>query len=1097
MINPTNTVSIPACFLAVIIGVCDGGAASASDAAATRTSEGKDDGTTGELTPNISFNRDVRPILSDRCFKCHGPDAENQDSDLRLDTHENAVADLGGYQAIVPGDLEASELYLRIHSDDEDLVMPPADSLRGLSKKEKQILDQWILQGAPYERHWSFETLPKSVAVPPIDDPWVTNPIDRFVMAAMHQQNVAPADPASKEKWLRRVTFDLTGLPPTLDQIDAFIADDSQTAFETVVDRLLTSDACAERLTSEWLDVARYSDSFGYQRDDARYVWPYRDWVIDAFRQNMPYDQFITWQVGGDLMPDATEEQVLATTFNRLHSHKKEGGVALEEFRIENVADRTQTFAAAFLGLTLECSRCHDHKYDPITMKDYYSLSSFFANVDERGLISYFTDAVPTPAMPLPTDEQRQRLEQAGKDVAAAQNRYDAAIKAAHVRFEQWLDQIDGDESQTQSIPDKVAALSFDQWVPATEEESVNETGKKVSADSMRAMPNEVDADHRAVTPDANQLVDGRRGKAIRLTGDDAVVLPGMGHYERHQPFSVSLWIRSSETDQRAVIYRRSRGWDDAGSIGYELTKLGDKLSAKLVHFWPGDAICVETTEPIAADRWYHVAVTYDGSSKASGLKIFIDGSPADTKVVQDHLTRNITQWRQGYNDFAIGSRYRDRGFKDGMVDDFALFQRCLSPIEVRQCFDGRSLSDRLATSPDQWSADDRQQMLQYFVSAIDPSCRSAMDELTAAREEYGAAMDATEAITIMREQSEPRPAYILNRGVYDQRGDQVSADTPEFLPPFPDSEPRNRLGLARWLTDPDHPLTARVVVNRYWQLLFGNGLVRTPEDFGNQGEPPTHPELLDWLARDLVDHGWDLRRLLRMMVLSSTYRQTSVVDPERRQADPENRWLARGPDQRLSAEMIRDNALAVSGLLVRDVGGPPVKPYDVALAYTPLPVDEGAKLYRRSLYTFWKRTSPSPVMMTMNASKREVCRVRREVTASPLQALVLMNGPQFTEASLVAAANWLAEFDGDTDTIICVAFRSLTGREPNQREQEILSQLVDEQTGIYRSKTDLAKQFVQSASQVDTPPQDTARWAAVAVMVNAVMNLDECVRHQ
>lgn len=1061
------------------------------------------------LAQEVSFNRDVRPILSDRCFHCHGPDAENQDSGFRLDTREHAIEDLGGYAGVVPGDLEQSELHLRIRSDDEDEQMPPADSVRQLSEREKDILDAWIQAGAPFDGHWSFNAVPREITVPDSGRDWARNSIDQFVYQSMKANGLIPNQAASRDQWLRRVTFDLTGLPPTLDALDAFVNDGSTQAYETVVDRLLESDACAERLTSEWLDVARYSDSFGYQRDDERYVWPYRDWVIASFRNNLPYDQFVTWQLAGDLMENPTRDQIVATAFNRLHSHKKEGGVALEEFRVENVADRTQTFAAAFMGLTLECARCHDHKYDPTKTKEYYQLSSFFANIDERGLISYFTDAVPTPAYPMPTARQEDELARAVDSVTLAEKKLQSVVGDSQLAFSKWIrdqssnsgDKVDGQSDHAggalkDNMPGLKASLSFESLDEVPEGEHHDEDGKKISTDQIRSLANAVGDAPPAWTGDANSLVAGIDGNGLQLTGDDAVVLPGIGHYGRHQPFSVAIWMKPAESDQRAVIFRRSRGWDDAGSIGYELTQLGGRLSAKLVHFWPGNAICVETDEVLQPGKWHHVVVTYDGSSKAAGLKLFVDGV-SDHQVVQDHLTRTITQWRNGYRDLAIGARYRDRGFKGGQVDEFRVFERELSAIEVQQLFDSDSLTTLLARvrSGQELDPDQQAALKAYFLSAVFEPAIEARTKLGAARKQWNTVMDSIPGITVMRERATPRPAFVLRRGAYDQPGESVLADTPRFLPPFPDGAPRNRLGLAQWITSPDHPLLARVTVNRYWQMLFGHGIVRTPEDFGLQGQSPTHPELLDFLARDFIDHDWDVRRLLRTIVLSSTYRQSAIVSSAVRDADPENVYLARGPGQRLSAEMIRDNALASSGLLDRKIGGPPVKPYDVALAYTPLPVDKENGLYRRSLYTFWKRTAPSPVMMTMNASKREVCRLRREVTDSPLQALVLLNGSQFIEASRALATKLLTEHNDDVDAMVESAFRRLTSRIPTDRERNVLVQLYEEQLTAFQAEPERAAELNQVGELGVSEKISAVQVAAATVVVNAIMNLDETVR--
>lgn len=1048
----------------------------------------------------VSFNRDVRPILSDRCFKCHGPDATNQESEFRLDTFAHATDDLGGYAGIVPGQADESELIARIIATD-DGQMPPADQLRQLTDEQKRILTKWIDEGARFDSHWSFKSLPPNVESPRTTSDWPRGEIDRFVLRGLQNTEFVPNRDAPREKWLRRVTFDLTGLPPTLAEIDAFVADTSEDANERIVDRLLQSEACAERLASEWLDVARYSDSYGYQRDDERFVWPWRDWVVSAFHDNMPYDEFITWQLAGDLMPDPSPEQILATTFNRLHSHKKEGGVAIEEFRIENVADRTHTMAAAFLGMTMQCCRCHDHKYDPLTTKEYYQLSSFFANVDENGLISYFTDAVPTPAVAWANDTQQTAIDEARKVVQVSEQTWKKAEADCTVRFDAWLSKWQETEGAVE-LDGLVASLSFEEFVALPTSACKDETGKNISPEKVRGIKDLGPDRDSAVTTMANELVEGPAGKAIQLTGDDAVVLPGVGHYARHQSFSIAAWINPAEIETRGVIFRRSRGWDDAGSVGYELTKEGDRLSAKLCHFWPGDAICVETTVPIAAKKWQHVVVSYDGSSRAAGLKIYLNGDRADTVIVQDHLTRNITEWRQGYADLAIGSRYRDRGFTHGKVDEFRVFERELAAVEAQQLFDGLAITELKETPRRKWSDAQRTLAQEYFATVVDETVRDAKAKLTADRQRLNAIIDSIPAITVMREQADPRTSYVLKRGAYDQRGEPVTAETPAFLPAYPEDAPRNRLGLARWLTLPEHPLTARVTVNRYWQMIFGHGLVRTPEDFGNQGEPPTHPKLLDWLARDFVEHDWDVRRLLRMMVLSSTYRQSAIVSRDLRGKDPENRLLARGPNQRLSAEMIRDNVLAVSGLLVSESGGPPVKPYDVALAYTPLPVDKGDGLYRRSLYTFWKRTAPAPVMMAMNATTREVCRLRREVTDSPLQALVLLNGPQFVEAARVLAADLIERHGEDVSAVSGEAFKRLTSRDPSSREMEILRALHAEQLVLFRANPKQAVDllgvgsFPHPKSVLDSPDL-AARHAAATVLVNSIMNFDESVRQQ
>lgn len=1044
--------------------------------------------------PSIDFNRDIRPILSDKCYFCHGPAEDSREAGLRLDIRQEAV----DYGAIAPHDTESSLLVERIETTDPDFQMPPPSSNKSLTDEQKQTLRRWIDSGAKYAKHWSFSELPKQVTPPESGREWAKNPVDQFVHERLRSAGLHPNKEADRRVWLRRVTFDLTGLPPTEEAIAAFLADDSPVAYERVVDRLFESDAHAERLASEWLDVARYSDSYGYQRDDERFVWPYRDWVIKAFRENQPYDEFVTWQVAGDLLPEATREQRLATVFCRLHSHKKEGGVAIEEFRVENVADRTHTFASAFLGLTMECARCHDHKYDAISAKDYYSLSSFFANVDERGLISFFTDATPTPAMPLPSPEQERALAEAAEAVRESEQELADATEAAEERFNKWLGEHDASAAAVDGL---VTRITFDTLEANPPEVAPEEPGDRAEqqqepggAKAVVAFANEVDGAEAATTNELNRAVEGATGQGLRLTGDDAVVVPGVGHIERHEALTVSIWVRPSEVKERNVIFRRSRGWDDAGSVGYALVQRGQRLRATIAHFWPGNAISVETEKILQPDRWFHVTVTYDGSSKAAGLRIHVDGQPAANRVVKDSLTRTIARWQGGYDDLAIGARYRDRGFKNGVVDDFRVYDRALTPLEVRHELDGQSLSAALAARADA-SPGSRSELLAYYLANHDGQVAAARAELRQARAAWNQAMDAIPAITVMQEQETPRPAYVLERGQYDSHGEEVTADTPSALPDFPADQPNNRLGLARWLFQPDHPLTARVAVNRYWQLLFGAGLVRTPEDFGSQGAPPTHPELLDWLARDFVDNGWDVRRLLRTLVLSSTYRQSSVVDPKVRAIDPENRLLSRGPSKRLTAEMLRDNVLFVSHLLADEVGGPPVKPYDLSLAYTPVPVGAGDELYRRSLYTFWKRTSPSPVMMTMNANRREVCLLRREVVSSPLQALVLLNGTQFVEAARVYAEQLLNKHDGRFEPAIGEAFVALTSREPSPEELEVLLSAYREQLEQFESDAEGAEKYLKVGTHPTSSSTDRPTLAAATVVVNAIMNLDEAIR--
>jgi len=1033
------------------------------------------------LQAEISFNNQIRPIISDNCFKCHGPDAKNQDSEFRLDTAERAFADLGGYFGIVPGNPSQSELVNRLHTQVEDERMPPADSNLSLSAEEKKLLAQWIKEGAKFEKHWSLLPLPTSVAVPQNSSPWATSTIDRFIEQGFAPREVGPAVAAPREKWLRRVTFDLTGLPPSPAQIEAFQQDPSSDAFESVVDRLLATSAYAERMTTEWLDVARYSDSYGYQRDGERLVWPWRDWVISSFDQNMPYDEFVTLQVAGDLLPDAGPAEILPTAFNRLHGHVMEGGIVLEEYRVEYVADRTHTFGTAFLGLTMECARCHDHKYDPLPTKDYYSLTSFFANIDEAGLISFFTEKTPTPAMPLSTPEADAIFAQAiNEETRARKSSTDLHREAPQSEtFETWL----RFHRPVADWPGLVGHLSFDEVVDHQMVNSVNPT-------------------YPAQTSDENLIVPGKFGQAMEFEGDTLTHLPNVGHFNREDPFSFSIWLKSDHITPRENIFSRSAGAADAASMGYEFLLIDGKPTASLIHFWPGNALRIQAVEPLTAQAWHHVAITYDGSSKAAGLKLFLNGEALETRVIADHLTSSINAWIKVSADshrqhIVFGQRYRDRGFVKGQLDEFYAFDRELTAAEARQLFDGEYLSKLLAKATDTLTAAERAELLDYFLATTSNDARLIREELNTVRATWNRTMDTLPALSIMRETAEPKPAFVLERGAYDAPGEPVTANTPSALPPFPADQPRNRLGLARWMFQPDHPLTARVAVNRYWQLMFGRGIVRTPEDFGSQGQPPTHPKLLDWLARDFVASGWDLKNLLRQMVLSATYRQSTVISSDIREKDPENVTFCRSQPKRLHAEMIRDNALAVSGLLVDKIGGPPAHPYELSVGFEPIEPDAGDGVYRRSLYTRTKRNSPAPVMVAFDAPKRDVCTVQRSEVSSPLQPLITLNGPQFVEASRVLAQELLTRVGSSPATVINEAFYRLTSRKPDADELAIMTSLYAVQLAEFSAAPEQADALLAIGHAPVPDHIATDQLAAATIVVNALINLHESITHR
>ncbi len=989
----------------------------------------------------------VRSLLSDRCFFCHGPDPNHREADLRLDVEEEAKS-----SAIVPGDAEASELINRILSDDVDEMMPPPSSKISLTDTEKGLIRRWIDEGANWSGHWAFAPT-TAIEVPELEnenenETWPSNEIDHFILQRLNKEKLAPSQPTSKETLIRRLFFDITGLPPTLKQIDRFVSDKNPKAYEHLVDRLLASNQFGERMASGWLDVARYSDTYGYQVDRDRRVWPWRDWVIRAFNSNMPYDQFVTEQIAGDLLPNATDEQILATTFNRLHPQKVEGGSVAEEFHVEYVADRTQTFGTAFLGLTLECCRCHDHKFDPISQKEFYQLFAFFNNVDEAGLYSYFTSSVPTPTLLLSDEATKKRIAAARIEVADAEAKLAEIAKSRQQAFADWLKNKDF-ESIENGPSGRIAHLDFE-----TEQSGPNKTVK------------------------------GVKGNGIQLTGDDAVGLK-VGNFKRNQPFSVSLWMNTPDAKERAVVFHRSRAWTDAASRGYQMLIEDGRISMSLIHFWPGNAIRVRMKTPIATNQWTQVTATYDGSSKASGVKIFVNGKRADCEVVKDNLYKNITGG--GGDNIAIGQRFRDRGFTDGQVDEFKVFDRELTRLEVLQLHSNQSIGSMVeeATTDETY---------QFFLARFDEAFQSQLKELQKRRLNLNEIINPITEIMVMREMEKPRPTHVLNRGIYNTPGEAVQAKTPSVFKPFENGLPPNRLGLANWLTDPSHPLTKRIAVNRLWQICFGRGLVSTPEDFGSQGAAPSHPQLLDWLADDFVAHGWNVKRTIKKIVMSSTYRQSSQTTVELLRRDPENILLARAPSYRLSAEMLRDNSLAVSGLLVDQQGGAPVRPYEVEVSFKPVKRDKGAGLYRRSLYTYWKRTGPAPAMMALDAAKRDVCRVQRERTSSPVQALVLLNGPQFVEASRVLAEKVMLQHGENVEQTLVDMFRTLTSRHPTDAEVAVLHELHQFQLSYFEKEEERAVEYLKIGDQPVNKTFSQPRLAAMASVANTLFNFDECV---
>ena len=1055
---------------------------------------------------NIDFNFQVRPLLSDRCFKCHGPDEKARKAKLRLDLREGILKELeDGWAVVKPGDPAKSEMVRRIFATDDDDLMPPPKSNLKLSAAEKELLKNWIAQGAEIKPHWSLNRVQPVEPPRPRHTASLKNPIDAFVVARLETEGLKPAPEASRETLIRRLALNLTGLPPTVAEIDSFLADPSPDAYARVVEHYLNSPAYGERMALDWLDLARYADTYGYQADVECDLSPWRDWVIQAFNDNLGYDQFILWQIAGDLLPNPTREQRLATAFNRLHRQTNEGGSIEEEFRTEYVSDRVNTVGTAILGLTLECARCHDHKYDPIRQRDYYSMFAFFNNIDESGLYSHFTRATPTPTLLLwPKDKSNDHAELRLQTVMAEARVQDAARKAERA-FQSWL-KTDG----RVCAPQPVAHFAFDTVVSNATPDSVNTTNFAKLVDGPKLVPG-APASGPARAENSHQRAGSETGAptnfALEFSGDNELECRGVGEFKRTDEFSFSLWLKPVERQDRAVIFHRSRAWTDSGSRGYELVLDQGRPFFGLIHFWPGNAIGVRARQALPTNEWSHVTVTYDGSSRAAGVQLFLNGARMETEVIRDNLYKDIIH-RKEWGDAEVGGihltlagRFRDSGFKNGLIDDFQVFDVRLTEPEVKLI--GAPISDPARITPRSQRAGSEAgpaSTLDYFLTRHHEPYRAALADLRKLREQDNHLINDVPEIMTMQELPQPRPAFVLKRGAYDAPGDPVQPDTPASILPFPADQPRNRLGLARWMIDRRNPLTARVVVNRVWRMHFGRGIVATQENFGSQGRLPTHPELLDWLAGWFMDHGWDVKSLHRLIVTSATFRQSSQAARELLERDPENLLLARGAKHRLQAEQVRDSALAASGLLNRAIGGPSVKPYQPAglweqagtgKTYTQ---DHGDKLYRRSLYTFWRRTAPPPSMLTFDAISREVCTAKRETTTTPLQALVLLNDPQFVEAARVLGERLLREHPTDVAARIRGAVRALTGRLPDEKELGILQRLFDEQRTFYAKESDAADKLLTTGESKWDESLPHADFAATTLLVSAVMNFDEFV---
>ncbi len=1029
-------------------------------------------GRCAEQSGTLEYNRDIRPILSENCFTCHGSDSGSRKAKLRLDIFEDAIAQRDkSVPAIVPGHPEQSEIIRRVFDDGDD-IMPPEKAHRTLTTKQKETLKKWVAEGAHYQPHWAF--IPIRAVKPPIKPGthWGNNEVDAFILGTLEEQKLKPSPVAAPEILIRRLALNLTGLPPALKDVDAFVLHHTKEDYKRLVEKYLASPGYGERMALDWLDLARYADTYGYQTDMERDMSAYRDWVIHAFNHNLRYDDFLRRQIAGDLLPDATDDDRVATAFNRLHRQTNEGGSIDEEYRDEYGCDRVNTMGTAMLGLTVGCARCHDHKYDPISQKDYYSLFAYFNNIDESGVYSHFTRATPSPAMLLWDEAKKKRHLQLSQQIKDAEVELANHASSNAASFTVW------NQNPQIEIPVPIHRFTFDTVVSNTTVDAVSTNRAKFDEDV--------------------RVVDGHAGKALKFTGDDQLTCKGVGEFHRSDSFSISLWIKPEQMQDRAVILHHSRAWTDSGSRGYELVLDHGKPFFGISHFWPGNAMAIECHNALPTNEWSNLILTYDGSSRAEGMKLYLNGKVAGVEVVRDHLYKDIVHRKEwgdmeaGNIPFTLAGRFRDSGFKNGAIDDLQIFDRALGGLEARVLCQGDS--KRLG-------GDDESAMLkEYFLQRCDDGCKALTAKLAKLRSEDFRLVDGVPEIMVMQEMPGHRVTHILKRGAYDAPGDEVQPGVPERVFAISKDAPQNRLGLAHWLVDRANPLVSRVAVNRIWKMHFGRGIVATPEDFGSQGRLPSHPELLDFLATWFMDHDWDVKALHRLIVNSDAFQQSSVASRELMELDPDNQFVARGPKMRMIAEQIRDCALAESGLLNAEIGGTSVFPYQPAglweqsgtgKTYTQ---DHGEKLYRRSLYTFWRRTSPPPSMLTFDSVSREVCTAKRENTATPLQSLVLLNDTQFIEAARVLGEKLLRQHSANTTALIAGAFRTLAGRTPDDKEMSILSSLLTEQRGIYASSPEDAARLVSVGEHKRDETLSTVELAATTMLVSAIMNHDEFV---
>lgn len=1034
----------------------------------------------------IHFNRDIRPVLSEHCLACHGPDPVARKADLRLDTKAGlfeTTPERG--PAVVPGKPEASVLWQRITTDDSDDLMPPPKANKPLSQEQKEAFRRWILAGAPWQDHWAF-IKPERPPIPTVAQPGfeIRTPIDAFVLDGLREAGLSPAPEADRRTLARRLALDLTGLPPTPEEVEAFVNDPSHDYYEKYYQRLMSSAHWGEHRARYWLDAARYADTHGLHFDNYREIWPYRDWVIRAFNNNMPFDQFTVEQIAGDLLENPSQDQLVATGFQRCNMTTNEGGTIEEENLAFYADDRVTTTGWVFMGLTMNCSACHDHKFDPITARDFYSMAAFFRNTTQSGFDRNWREGDVYIVAPQ-TASDRDRWSALPGEMDAAKAARDQQQADAAAAFKTWLAQADPAGLNPSAIRFSNEHLHL----------PLNGAERRRISGSLNDQSFQVE-----VADQSEWRTDGPLGMAPVITKEHAIELGDVGDVDRNEPFSIGAWVYiPSEIKGEASVAARMGG-EDLNHRGWDFFVRSDDFGINFVHRWPSVAMKVRAGEKVLKrGEWQHIAAVHDGTGRADGVKLYLNGEEVKTNADQNRLERSV----RVDVPMRIGRREKGNEFVGGAVQDLRLYNRRLDPTEIHALAAAPHVRDWMEKPDSERTDAERKGLQAYHHVAEHSGWQETTARLVALQLEQDQIRGRSPVAHIQREKKDSEPtAHILIRGQYDRPGEKVTANTPAAFPPMPKDAPKNRLGLAQWLISPENPLTARVTVNRFWQEIFGTGLVKTSEDFGVMGERPSNQALLDWLAVEFQESGWDVKHLFKLIVRSSTYRQSATASSEKIAKDPENRLLSRGPRFRMDAEMIRDYALAVSGLLRPAIGGPSVHPYQppgvweaVAMPesntrfYDP---EDGANLYRRSLYTFWKRAAPPASMDILNAPSRETCTVRRERTDTPLQALVTLNDPQFVEAARALATQ--AAGCGDADRALDLVAARALARPLSSDERRVVLQTYTESLNYYRDHPDAAAEFLSVGKFKPETTVNQPELAALTLVANQLLNLDEAL---